>query len=82
MFKTVREYDLAMKKILTLVRDSQPIDELITNIDYHDAFIECVRRLFIKGVSYRVDANNEAHIEECKPRITRDGLDFIEYIED
>lgn len=80
MFKSKKEYDLAMQEILVRVRDEQSIDDLLKNADYFDAFVECVRFFYIKGVTFWNDADGNANIEKFNPQITRSGLNFIEYL--
>lgn len=55
---------------------------LLEDSDYLDAFVECVKYSYIQGVSFWYDGNGKAHIENFNPRITRSGLDFIEYTPD
>lgn len=78
MFKTKKEYELAMKELLIRIRDGKPVDDLLQSIDYCDAFAECSRSQFITAIDYWVDGNQKTHIEDCSARITRAGLDFIE----
>lgn len=78
MFKSTKEFDLAMKEILVHIRDENSIDELLKNIDYFDSFVECVKTGLIQGVTFWVDGSGKINIENFHPRITRLGLEFIE----
>lgn len=78
MFKSTKEFESSMKKILTCVRDEKPLDEFLSNIDYCDAILECEKRGFLQGIQYFINGNGLPVIEYCSPRITYCGLEFIE----
>ena len=78
MFKSTKEFESSMRKILTYVRDEKPLDEFFKDIDYCDAIVECDKRGFLQGVQYFIEGDGLPVIEYCRPRITYRGLEFIE----
>ena len=80
MFKTIKDYDNAILRVLTFVRDNnsfpEPTNEL-NEIDLGDVFNLCYQRGYIDGIIVNKTAVGHYRCDG-KPRITYQGLNFIE----
>lgn len=82
MFKSVKEFDIAVFEILTKIRDVVGYSELSSMFgdeNYDDALEYCVQQNFVIG--YKVGRASSGKLLADivgNPRLTRNGLQFIE----
>lgn len=80
MFKTTKDFNLAMKDILTSVlNDCEPDSELsnLPKDDYWEALEEIVDRQYLKGITYKY-VDGRPSFDWLYLRISYAGLAFLE----
>jgi hypothetical protein len=81
MFKSTKEFDIVSYKILVNFRDGKfnpaEYDLNIDETDLNDALQRVVDLNCVKGISY-TQTMGGLHFQLMNPRITYDGLAFIE----
>lgn len=81
MFKSTKEFDVAMKDILIQFRDGKTISTLSplgNEDDFLAALCECVDRRFLSGLTYQCTLDGKPHFTEGDVRVTYSGISFIE----
>ncbi len=78
MFKSTKEFDRAILKLLTALRDNEDLWALLTDDDSKEALVECIDRGLIQGVKYGRTQDGQPHFDKIKPRVSYSGLAFIE----
>lgn len=81
MFKSTRDFEAAMYEIMVKIRDGSNYNELSSKYgetDFYDALEHCFKRSFItaEGPPRKTEAGTLSFYG--KPRITFEGLNFIE----
>lgn len=80
MFKSTKEYDIAILKVLTSIRDNNSFPKLDDEFDEYtlgDVINLCNNRGYIDGIS--VDKNITGYyVCYGNPRLTYQGLEFID----
>lgn len=81
MFKSTKEYDIAINKVLTNIRDNSCVPSTnneFNEYDLGDVIKLCNDRGYIDGI--HINQNAVGHyLYSGSPRLTYRGLDFIEH---
>lgn len=80
MFKSTRDFNLAMKEILySILNDCEPDHEssTLSREDYYDALEEIVDRGYLKGITYKY-IDGRPSFDWLYLRISYTGLAFLE----
>lgn len=78
MFKSTQEFDSAVKNILIKLRDGESLNSIPQDEDSLEAIVECINRGFLQGVTYDRTLDGKPHLQQMNPRVTYNGLKFIE----
>lgn len=78
MFKSTKEFDSAVKSILIKLRDGESLNSIPQDNDSLEAIVECINRGFLQGVSYDRTMDGIPCFQQINPRVTYNGLRFIE----
>ena len=79
MFKSTKEFDNAIYKVLTTIRDSGNLESITEygDNDLGDVIELCLSRRYLTGVNVQTNAFGDLFING-NPRITYNGLSYLE----
>lgn len=81
MFKSIKEFDAAIKEVLVMILDEKPLtpdNSSFPDDDFWEAAVECVDRRYLNGINYQRTMDGKPHFNSRGVRVTYSGLAFIE----